>query len=187
MSDVTWILELPMQWKIRHFFGFVWAYLPIKTCIIQKPVDCFANQLNGFYMLQYFTDSRFRAYCKQKQRNYVTVISEAVIQMLSEIIQKSSQKMENSQEKVCCRYLYQNLLKSSLLCQKSFQKQLFLRKLLTVVFKISFSKGISQVVPLQVFLIALPKKTFPKLIQDIHQSRRFIYLLQVTEAPSTVN
>ena len=47
-------------------------------------------------MLRVFTGSRFRAYCKYKQINYVTVILEAVIQMLSEIIQKSSQKMENS-------------------------------------------------------------------------------------------
>ena len=54
---------------------------------------CFVNQWTSSYMIRVFNDSRFRADYKYKQINYVTVISEAVIQRLSEIIQKNSQKM----------------------------------------------------------------------------------------------
>ena len=39
-------------------------------------------------MMRIFNDSRFRADRKYKQINYVTVISEAVIQRISEVIQK---------------------------------------------------------------------------------------------------
>ena len=52
---------------------------------------CFVNQWTSFYMIRVFTDSRFRADYKYKQINSVTVISDAVIQRLSQIIQKNSQ------------------------------------------------------------------------------------------------
>ena len=59
--------------------------------VVTSRLICFANQLTGFYMIRVFTDSRFRADYKYKQINSVTVISDAVIQRLSQIIQKNSQ------------------------------------------------------------------------------------------------
>ena len=72
------------------FFGFCLeiAFKKISYLIETSRLICFAKQLTGFYMMRIFNDSRFRAGRKYKQINSVTVISEAFIQRISEVIQK---------------------------------------------------------------------------------------------------
>ena len=78
--------------------------------VVTSRLICFANQLTGFYMIRVFTDSRFRADYKYKQINSVTVISDAVIQRLSQIIQKNSQIISVQCQESCGLSLWMFLL-----------------------------------------------------------------------------